>query len=47
VSAQGTAKGKYKGQQADMVFIYTRIWIKRGGTWQAIAAHACPIPDGV
>ena len=46
VSARGTAKGKYKGQQADMVFIYTRIWIKRGGNWQAIAAHASPKPDG-
>jgi ketosteroid isomerase-like protein len=30
VSAKGTAKGKYKGQQADIVFTYTRIWIKRG-----------------
>ena len=46
VSAQGTAKGKYKGQRADMVFLYTRVWMKRGGNWQAIAAHASPIPGG-
>jgi len=44
VSAKGTAKGKYKGQRADMVFTYTRIWIKRGDSGQAIAAHASPIP---
>jgi ketosteroid isomerase-like protein len=44
VLAQGTAKGKYKGQRADMTFMYTRIWVKRGGPWQAVAAHASPIP---
>ena len=43
VSAQGTAKGTYKGQRADMVFVYTRIWVRRDGEWQAVAAHACPI----
>jgi ketosteroid isomerase-like protein len=42
--AQGTAKGKYKGQRADMTFAYTRIWVRRDGTWQAVAAHASPIP---
>jgi ketosteroid isomerase-like protein len=29
VTARGTAKGKYKGQRADMMFLYTRIWVKR------------------
>ena len=42
VTAQGTARGRYKGQRADMVFLYTRIWVKRDDTWQAVAAHACP-----
>jgi ketosteroid isomerase-like protein len=42
VTAQGTARGKYKGQRADMVFVYTRIWVERDGTWQAVAAHASP-----
>jgi len=45
VVAQGTAKGRYKGQQADMVFAYTRVWVERDGVWQAIAAHASPMPD--
>ena len=45
VVAQGTAKGGYKGQQADMVFAYTRVWVERDGVWQAIAAHASPMPD--
>ena len=43
VTAQGTARGKYKGQQADMVFLYMRIWVKRDDTWQAVAAHASPV----
>jgi uncharacterized protein (TIGR02246 family) len=43
VTAQGTAKGTYKGQRADMVFVYTRIWVKRDGVWQAVAAHASPV----
>jgi len=42
VTAQGTARGTYKGQRADMVFVYTRIWVEREGTWQAVAAHASP-----
>jgi ketosteroid isomerase-like protein len=45
VSAQGTASGRYKGERADMVFIYTRIWINRNGKWQAVAAHASPSTD--
>ena len=44
VLAQGTAKGKHKGQRADMTFMYTRIWVKRDAPWQAVAAHASPIP---
>lgn len=43
VTAQGSAKGKYRGQRADMVFVYTRIWVKREGVWQAVAAHASPV----
>ena len=46
VLAQGTAKGKYRGQRADMTFIYTRIWVQRDGLWQAVAAHASPIAVG-
>jgi ketosteroid isomerase-like protein len=45
VSAQGTATGKYKGERADMTFVYTRVWINRNGNWQAVAAHASPIAD--
>jgi uncharacterized protein (TIGR02246 family) len=43
VTAQGTAKGTYKGQRADMVFVYTRIWVRRDGVWQAVAAHASAV----
>jgi ketosteroid isomerase-like protein len=43
VTARGSAKGKYKGHQADMVFVYTRIWVKRDDLWLAVAAHASPL----
>jgi ketosteroid isomerase-like protein len=45
VTARGTARGRYKGQRADMVFLYTRIWVKRAGLWQAVAAHASQLSD--
>lgn len=45
VMARGAARGKYKGQRADMVFLYTRIWVKRDDLWQAVAAHASPLSD--
>jgi ketosteroid isomerase-like protein len=44
VLARGVAKGQYRGQRADMAFLYTRIWVHRDGRWQAIAAHASPLP---
>ena len=44
VTARGMAKGEYKGQRADMEFLYTRIWANRDGVWRAVAAHASPIP---
>jgi hypothetical protein len=43
VTEQGTARGTYKGQRADMVFVYTRIWVMREGAWLAVAAHASPV----
>jgi len=40
VTARGAARGKYKGQDASGQFRYTRVWIKREGRWQAIAAQS-------
>ena len=44
-TARGTAKGRYKGQDASGQFRYTRIWVKREGQWQAVAAQATMIPQ--
>jgi ketosteroid isomerase-like protein len=44
VTARGTAKGRYKGQDTSGQFRYTRIWVKREGQWQAVAAQATMIP---
>jgi ketosteroid isomerase-like protein len=43
-TARGTAKGRYKGQDASGQFRYTRAWVKREGQWQAVAAQATMIP---
>jgi len=39
-TARGTAKGRYKGQDAGGQFLYTRVWARRNGVWRAVAAHA-------
>jgi len=40
VMARGTAKGRYKGQDAGGQFRYTRVWLKRRGRWQAVVAQS-------
>jgi ketosteroid isomerase-like protein len=44
-TARSTANGRYKGQDAGGQFRYTRIWVKRDGQWQAVAAQATMIPQ--
>lgn len=43
-TARGTAKGRYQGQDASGQFRYLRVWIKRRGRWQAVAAQSTNIP---
>jgi ketosteroid isomerase-like protein len=45
VTARGTAKGRYKGQDASGQFRYTRVWIRRQGRWRAVAAQSTAIPQ--
>ncbi len=37
-------KGWYKGQDAGGEFPYMRVWIKRNGRWQGVAAQSTSIP---
>ena len=37
-------KGRYKGQDASGEFPYMRVWIKRNGRWQGVAAQSTSIP---
>ncbi len=39
-TARGVVRGLYKGQDASGQFRYTRVWVRREGRWQAVAAHA-------
>jgi ketosteroid isomerase-like protein len=43
VTARGTAKGRYQGKDASGQFRYTRVWVKRQGQWQAVAAQSTMI----
>jgi ketosteroid isomerase-like protein len=43
-TALGTAKGRYRGQDASGQFRYLRVWVKRQGRWQAVAAQSTNIP---
>lgn len=44
-TGRGTGKGRYKGQDASGRFRYTRVWVKRGGQWQAVAAQSTMIEE--
>ena len=39
-TARGTAKGRYQGKDASAQFTYLRVWARRAGRWQAVAAQA-------
>ena len=43
-TALGTAKGRYRGQDASGQFRYLRVWVKRQGRWQAVAAQSTTVP---
>lgn len=43
-TAHGVAQGRISGQATRGEFLYTRVWIRRGGEWQAIAAHSSLLP---
>jgi ketosteroid isomerase-like protein len=39
-----TVKGRYRGQDASGQFRYLRVWVKRQGRWQAVAAQVTSLP---
>jgi hypothetical protein len=41
----GTAKGRYRGQEAVGRCPYLRVWVRRHGRWQAVAAQATSLPE--
>ncbi len=40
-TARGVARGRLQGQETTGEFRYTRVWLRRDGRWQAVAAHSC------
>jgi ketosteroid isomerase-like protein len=44
-SARGVVRGKYEGQDAGAEFRYLRIWARRNGRWQAVAAESTLIEN--
>lgn len=43
-TARTVVKGRYKGRDASGEFPYMRVWIRRQGRWQAVAAQSTSIP---
>jgi ketosteroid isomerase-like protein len=41
--ARGTARGRIRGAETSAQIRYLRVWVKRAGQWQAIAAQATPL----
>lgn len=44
-TARTVVKGRYKGQDVGGEFPYMRVWIRRQGRWQAVAAQSASIPQ--
>jgi uncharacterized protein (TIGR02246 family) len=38
-----TEKGTYKGQDSSGHYLYTDVWVKRNGQWQAVASHGTKV----
>lgn len=45
VTGRNTAKGKDTGKDIGGQFRYTRVYVKRQGTWQLVATQATRIPE--
>jgi ketosteroid isomerase-like protein len=43
-TAVGTARGRYQGRETSGRFRYLRVWVKRQGRWQAVAAQSTNLP---
>jgi ketosteroid isomerase-like protein len=45
VRALGKARGRIQGQEVSAQFTYLRVWARRNGKWQAVAAQATMAPE--
>ena len=46
VTGRTYARGEYKGRSYEVWLRFTDSFVRRGGDWQAVASHACRIPEG-
>jgi len=44
-TARTVLQARYNGQQVSGEFPYLRVWIRRGGRWQAVATQSTMIPQ--
>jgi len=44
VLARTVVKGRYRGEEAGGEFPYLRVWLRREGRWQAVAAQSTSLP---
>jgi ketosteroid isomerase-like protein len=45
VTGRTYARGEYKGRAYEVRLRFTDSFVRRGGEWQAVASHACRIPE--
>jgi hypothetical protein len=46
VTGRTYARGECKGRAYEVRLRFTDSFVRRGGDWQAVASHACRIPEG-
>lgn len=44
VTGRSTLRAAFKGQSGTSIFRYTRVYVKRGGRWQAVAQQLTRVP---
>jgi len=45
VTARSVVKARHQGREASGRFRYLRVWVRRQGRWQAVAAQSTSIPQ--
>lgn len=44
VTGRGRMKAKYQGEEIDLDYRFTEVYVKKDGAWKAVASHVTSVP---